>query len=241
MENEQNKENLNEEISNDELYEIRRDLELQQQLILESLARQNQNETLQIRNINDNLTESRRKAAANAVVCGVGSLVCMSFAQVAVQKLGLPNMVSEMQTNYQNFIMNPESTSLAGNAIEYMQNYVRTVFGPMNEYLSFDNLKEFVSTTGPVGCIAGLISAFSAKNAVHSLKEWRKSRQQLNAMAGNQQNRLNIFSAFTKKIENLREIRNMQRAIDKELSNTDNNSMLEYIPDDQIMEHGRSI
>ncbi len=196
MEENQNVENPNisneETISNGELIDIVRKLNSDNEVILRALfdkIDRAEDRRYEIVKVRQEIDSSMNKAFKNAFMCGVGALAFMSFAQIAIQKLGMPNILESMN-NTTNYFINGDFTrgsfdnslGFIRSSLDNLQNYIQVVFGPLNEWLTLDNLKNFVSEIGPIGSMAGLASVFYAKNVLKNLKEWNAKNRELNIM-----------------------------------------------------------
>ena len=187
MEGNQNLENTNipneETISSMELIDAVRKIDSDNETILQALfdhtAREEEHRRYKIVKVRQEIDSSMDKAFKNTFMCGVCSLAFMSFLQVAAQKLGMPTILESMH-NTTNYFINGEGFIRC--SLENLQNYIYVVFGPLNEWLTLDNLKNFTSEIGPIGSMAGLASVFYAKNVLKNLKEWNAKNRELNIM-----------------------------------------------------------
>lgn len=137
-----------------------------------------------IQKVRSDIDANARNAVAKTVICGAGVLAFTTFASIAVQKMGLDNsIIAELQQNHELMANQPMSgDGMINTIVEYLQNYVTTVFGPLNKYLTLENAQDFVNELGPVGSIAGLISLISGKSAAKNFNEWAKKNRELEVM-----------------------------------------------------------
>lgn len=181
MEENQNIENVSmpqdEAISNQELIDIPRKIDSDNESMLQSFCKADRK--YEIVKVRADIDSSMKSAMKNAFICGIGTLAFMSFAQVAAQKLGMPTVFQSMR-DIQDYFINGGGFVKA--SIENLQSYIRVVFGPLNEWLTLDNLKNFISEVGPIGNLAGLLAIFSGKNVLKNLKEWNTKNSELNIM-----------------------------------------------------------
>lgn len=138
-----------------------------------------------IQKVRSDIDKNAQNAVAKTIICGAGVLAFTAFASVAVQKMGLDNsIIAELQQNHQLMVNQPisENGNMVNEIWEYLQNYVITVFGPLNKYLTLENAQNFANELGPVGGISGLMALVTGKSAGKNFNEWAKKNRELDVM-----------------------------------------------------------